>query len=278
MKIQDLTESFIEHAINKGDFTAYESCFPSLFNHYYQYWGGPRGKYPAHLNTETIRENAERIRSELHHIENSFQNAGLCLNEAKLVLFVGKKCSNGHVFKNQGRFFTWIPVETYPSRCAVSVFVTHELVHALHYEMTPSFFFDDLETKNHVGRQLITEGVATFLSAEILAIDDVTALWADYLPTEWAQQWMAKRNQNVATLSQWALDNFHASYEDNDFFNYYGLDDEDIFSSRSGYFLGNEVLKEVKRQYKLGTKALLELERNELEVLVKESLKSLAGS
>lgn len=278
MKIQDLTESFIEYAIQKDDFAAYESYFPSLFDHYYQYWGGPRGKYPAYLNPEIIRENAERVRSELHHIENSFQNAGLGLDETEIVLFVGKKCSNGHVFKDQNRFFTWIPVETYPSRCSVSVFVTHELVHALHYEMTPSFFFDDLETKNHVGRQLITEGIATFLTAEILEVDDLTALWADYLPTEWLQKWMAKRSRNVVTLSQWALDNFDTSYEDNDFFNYYGLDNEDLLSSRSGYFLGNEVLKEVKQQYKLDAKDILGLNRNELEVFVKESLESLAGS
>ena len=277
MVVRDLTESFIEHAVEHKDLTSYEARFPELFEHYFAFYG-PRRTYPEWLTAEAVRASRDLITAELPTINNRFASAGLDVSQLEVVLLVGQNFSNGHAFLHRGRFIVWLPVEEYRSSLSVRVFVPHEIAHALHYQRSPDFWFDNVESRNHVGRQLVAEGVATLVSMEIAGIDVITALWADYVPSEWAREWIDIRMRRQCELAALVLNRFDESPDDNGLFVFTGKDDGSVFRNRTGYFLGMEVVKTVGGELGLALPELLNLTRADWESLAKDVLQRIKGT
>jgi len=277
MVVHDFTESFIESVIEHGDLTRYEACFPELFEHYFAFYG-PRRTYPEGLTTDAVRGLRDRVTAELSAIESRFARANLDLNQLEVVLFVGQNSSNGHAFLHKGRFIVWLPVEEYPSPLSVRVFVPHEIAHALHYEMSSDYWFCDAKSRNHMGRQLVAEGLATLVSMEIAGVDAITALWVDYVSSEWASEWINNRRRRRCELADHALNRFDESSEDNGFFVFTGTNDNDVFRNRTGYFLGTEIAKTVKDELGGTLADLLKLSRADWESLAKDVLQRMKAS
>ena len=124
----------------------------------------------------------------------------------------------------------------------------------------------DQAEKDHFGRQLITEGLATYITAEVLGISDIEALWANYLSPEKSAQWLAECSDRVEELREYCRKQFEESDHSCEMF--MANDPDDILRFRAGYYLGLELVREVAAQENLDLSALLKMERTEFERLV----------
>jgi uncharacterized protein YjaZ len=260
MKIIDLTRRFIEHVIHKGDPEAYWATYPGLFDHYYTFWAR-RAPFDAALTPEFLKARVELISGELPSIESEFEEAGFSVRHVEVVLFVGQGTTNGHAFRDGDRFIVWIPVETYPTELMVRVFLSHEIAHALHYDRTPDFYFRTPSERKLLARQVLTEGVASYLPLVVLGLDEKTALWADYLPAEKAESWFRKCLRHEQQLNRQVYDRW--SNEETELFVLNDLND--VFKSRGGYFVGLRLVESMIDRSGMDVRSILELEREEFE-------------
>lgn len=264
MTILDLTEEYIALWAQGRSYDEYEKLYPSLFEHYFTYWC-PREREEPALIDEAIRERTKRVLRWVKETKQAFEKQGLDVSDFAVALFVGKHTSNGHAFLDGDRWVVWLPVETYTSDSLARVFITHEIAHALHYRMSPDFYFHDPEAKNHFGRQLITEGVATYVTAEVLGISDVEALWGDYLSPNQAEAWLSKCRNREGELRDLCRNRFSDSVPDCEIF--IANDPDDVLKFRAGYFAGLEVVRGVARNEESGLSDLLRLDRTLFERL-----------
>jgi hypothetical protein len=190
-----------------------------------------------------------------------------------LQVIVGTGCqtSNGHALLNGLAPIVWLSLSNYPSLASAKIFFLHEILHGLHYHQSPDYFFKNQEEKNHVGRQLVTEGLVTYATQQLYSCSDEESLWADYLPTEergtLMEHYVAKQVASVKhILTDW---------ERSDRQYFYASDLSDVDSYRSGYYVGLKVFQELNTERKLGLKELLQMPRAELDGLVVNQLRDM---
>jgi hypothetical protein len=268
MQVIDLTQHFIDCVVRNDNQLAYEGFFPALFEHYYRFWTTRRPNFKFG-EAEVIRR-TKLIKERLPIIERCFANNGLPIDAMTIALFVGHAASNGHAFEHEGRFVVWIPVETYSSARAADVFIAHEIAHALHYQGEPAFYFTDHIEKGQGFRQLATEGVATLVAKVVMGIDEVEALWADYLPRDKAQAWYEQCKSREKELAGYALAHLEDSDKENSLFWY--SDSEDVFQNRAGYYLGLVLAERICRKRECSLSGLLTLSRTEFQQMLTECL------
>ena len=274
MRIIDITDKYQEYILRGNDSAAYEESYPALFEHYCHYWG-KRVPFTAPISEAEMVRNRALLNAGLGRIEACFARAWFDIAEMPVALFVGQDVSNGHAFEDHGEFVVWLPIETYTSHEKVDVFVTHEIIHALHYQAAPEFYFRTRSELYCLSRRLITEGIATFLTAAVLGIDDEAALWADYLDDHHRREWMAQCRNNRVGLARFMIDRFNDSDPETDIFR--TADAGDIFRFRGGYYVGLEVIRAVAAEHGLTMKQLLSLRRPHLEELALNKLREMAG-
>jgi hypothetical protein len=271
MVVRDLTTEYINCVMHQQDRISYEQSYPALFEHYYRYWC-PRERVTPPLAETEIKTRTGRVLAAIGLAENHLQKVPLNTRTLRIVLFVGAHTSNGHAFHDGHDFVVWLPVETYTSDILARVFVSHEIFHALHYRSTPEFYFFDEETKNHLGRQVITEGLATFLTSAILSVSDAQALWGDYLSQEDLEWWFDECRKDVTDLSTYCRLHFDACDPKCNLFRI--ADGCDVRKCRGGYYLGLIVIRKVATKFGLNARALLEMKRHKFEQLVIDELAS----
>ena len=274
MKVIDITDKYKEYILRGHDSAAYENSYPALFEHYCHYWG-KRAPFTAIISGAEVDRNRNLLTGGLSRIEARFARAGFEMAKRPVALFVGQDVSNGHAFEDDGTFVVWLPVETYTSPIKVVVFVTHEIVHAFHYQAVPEFYFHTRSEQHRLSRRLITEGMATYATAAVLGIDDEAALWADYLNEHRRREWMAQCRNNRVRLARFMIDRFNDNDPKNDIFR--AADAGDIFRFRAGYYVGLEVMRAVVAEHGLTMMQVLSLHRRHLEEFVLSKLREMAG-
>jgi hypothetical protein len=272
MKVTNLTGGYLELIIKKNDIKSYENTHPYLFKHYLSYWADDDRPYQI-LSEKEVADIMRRIRTELVVIERAFASKGFDFAETEIILFVGKGTSNGHALEIDGRFVVWIPVETYTSNLLARVFITHEIIHALHYSANPNFYFTDKKHSRLTWRELITEGLATYGTMVILATDEQTSLWADYLSDEKAESCLLEYKKHRPAVYKMLLDHFNQSDPRVKLF--LASDPDDIFKFRAGYYAGLEIIKHISESRKLDLHGLLKLPRIKFQQFVLETLRHL---
>lgn len=270
MQILDLTNRFINDVLIKNDPDKYISSFPELFNHYFQYWCFNK-QFDFNISSTKIKSQTDKIINKLPSIEQSFLNIGIDEKTIEVVLFVGNNTSNGHAFKFEDKFIVWLPVETYSSPKLIEVFIPHEIAHAIHYSFVTEFYFTTKIEQYNMFRQLITEGIATFVSMKIAGVDKKTALWADYLPQSGIDKWYLHCENNKTELAKYALVNFDKSLNPNLFFTINNAE----FGNRKGYYLGLKIAEFLFELCNFSVKNLLKLELKTAKQLSKQYLKKL---
>jgi hypothetical protein len=258
MNIVDLTKNYQENVLHNQNFEAYFRSAPTLFEHYFTFWGDQKMFKPI-LTEEQTKTKKDLIVSRIKNIEQKLERLGFDLTMIDLVLFVGQNTSNGHALKDGDRRVVWIPIEGYETPQQADVFVTHEILHAIHYARRPEFFFSTREEKNHVGRQVLTEGIATFLTMQALMCDEKTALWADYLPATRVEKWMKGCEAELPKLRRFVLEHWDNTSPENGLFA--ANDPNDLYYYRAGYFAGVRLMKEIANRKHLSPQQLVDLPR-----------------
>jgi uncharacterized protein YjaZ len=274
MKIIDLSCAYVDCILGGDDLSTYEKSYPALFDHYFKYWAN-RTLFKASLNGEDVFRRRDLVTAGLGRLAVPFEKAGFGLADLTVVLFVGQDTSNGHAFKDNDGFIVWLPVETYTTPLLVDVFVAHEIIHALHYGATPRFYFENAMEKNSISRQLITEGVATHVTAELLGVDEATALWADHLAQSQLADWMRQCQDHRAELARFLIENYNSTDPKIEVFVI--ADADDIFRHRAGYFVGAEVIRAIADESESTLPELLAKPRPEFEAAVLRKLEEMAA-
>lgn len=237
MRITDLTGEYIEKVLHEDNISSYKKVHPGLFEHYFTYWAEEKHFKPTLDETSTITQQ-DLILSRLSHIEKKLKDAGFDTDSIEIILFVGSNCSNGHSFKYKDSFVTWIAIESYDTIDKIDTFLTHEILHSLHYSKNPEFYFSNKEEKESLRRQLVTEGLSTYLSMKVMGITKNEALWADFLDKEIAQKWFSDCEEEKEILwkevhEELSLDRRTSSKE-----LFLANNDQDVRTFRAGYYLG----------------------------------------
>lgn len=262
MNIVDLTENYIEYLSGKIDFRSYERSYPELFSHYFKYWSN-RGHYSSLFTKSEVTNGRDLIRQALNEIEERFMINNIETKNLSLVLFVGQGASNGHVFKDREKFVVWIPVECYKTIKQARVFVTHEIVHSVHYSLSPDFYFENARDKRQISRQLITEGIATWLTMKILHVDEGAALWADYLSKRDVSLWLNECRQREKELLNLVYESFRSTSPRISIFNY--GEASDITGNRAGYFVGLKLVEGLALKHRLNSREILRIPGEKFE-------------
>lgn len=245
MQLIDITSNYVKYVIRQDQPELYEASFPQLFAHYERFWAPP-GEY-FYRNEDEILRRAELIGRRLAFLEERFSSKGLGLEGGVVVLFVGLGTSNGHAFPLGEKWVVWLPVESYPTPLCVDVFVAHELAHAVHYQRQAEFFFETEAQKTNVFRQVVTEGIATLSSRQVLDIAEQQALWADYLPADQIHRWYTECVRREAEILAVVARKLESS--DEDLFSYRG--GEDTLKNRAGYYAALRIMQRILEQNQL---------------------------
>jgi uncharacterized protein YjaZ len=272
MKIKDLTQNYITDILEKDSLELYKKSMPDLLGHYFEYWALESYFYKSLKTKEEVEEKNNLIKSRLDFIEEKLNDFGFDISDVEIILFVGQNCTNGHAFEKDGKFVVWLPVEAYESSEDVDIFVTHEIIHALHYSVNPNFYFKTKEEKKNVGRQIITEGLATYLTSKVLNISDEKALWADFLNKDELKKWFDSCEEKRYDLYDFVLKNFNSSSEDIQIF--WANDPTDVYKYRAGYFVGLELIKEFVKKENVSDIDILKIDRESFEDKIKSILSS----
>ncbi len=239
MKTIDLTVE--THSAMQDGLKQYEGIHPDLFSHYFKYWAN-RKSFSDNIISRTDLEICRKlVINNLQSVLKSIEDYGLSADNITLILFTGQSTSNGHAFKHEDRMIVWIPVETYQTALQARVFLTHEIVHGIHYSLSPGFLFSNESERIHTGRQIITEGIATYFTKQILRIHESEALWADYLCEQKVNEWIADCRRRLAELKTYCRKSFSESDGNSGLF--HAGDPSDIFRYRAGYLVGMEFVK-----------------------------------
>lgn len=269
MIIRDLTQDYLETILGEKNPAAYERSLPALFDHYLRFFGHPDRAW-AVLDAGQIASRRTLLTGRLAALEERLTAIGLDVTDMEVVLMVGQGTSNGHAFRYKDRFVAWAAVEWYETELSADVFLCHEIVHALQYEARPAFFFQSKEEWQETSRQLITEGLATYVTREALGVDDLGALWADFLDQEEAVGWLARCRANDARLRQMAREAFDRSRSHPGLFE--ARDPGDIFNYRAGYYLGLRLIDEIADTLGLSIPDIVKLDRPRFETLIRDRL------
>jgi len=273
MRVTDLTGTYQKQLVTTNDRQAHEASFPELFDHYYRFWAS-REREVARCNEAALEARKSWISRHLERLQATLAKYGLDLDSIEILYMVGVGTSNGHAFRFDDRMIVWLPLETYTSEKLVEIFVTHEVIHALHYLHSPEFYFETEEDKLRLSRQLITEGVATYLTKVLLNVSDAEALWADYQCEQDSKKWIAACEKEDTNLLRLIAANFYLPGDELGIF--YANDPDDIYNYRSGYYAGLRLIEELVAKKRLSPGKLLKLSRGEFEAdimkLIEESL------
>lgn len=270
MIIEDLTSQYLEYS-NSKNLEEYEKCNSELFEHYFEYWGDRKSFAPA-LEYSEIDDRKKLITDELYAINTNFESVGLNLGKLKIVLFVGQNYTNGHSTKIAGEYVVFLPVEGYETRTQVQVFVPHEIVHAIHYERNPDFYFSNKKEKETLSRLLISEGLATYAAKDIMGSSLEDVLWADYRKRDEVEDWLNRFSKNEQDIVKFSLD--HWNDNDNSLM-FYTADQSKVGKDREGYYLGFKAIEKLVGEEKYSINDLLSLDRLNFEVSIRTVLEDM---
>jgi len=152
MKITNLIPEYIRY-IENDNLSEYEKSFPELFEHYFTYWGNKK-TFSKILTKKQAKEKSKNLNSQLDKIENKLQNFGFDTTNIELILFVGQNYTNGHSFRHNGVFKVFVPIESYSTEKQILIFITHEIIHSIHYSVQPDFYFNKKNKKDHFSKDL----------------------------------------------------------------------------------------------------------------------------
>ena len=260
MRVRDITNGYVENVLEHNEIEAYFRVFPELFEHYFTYWANKKSFHET-LNVEQVAERVRLITSRLPIIESALSERGFNTADTEIVLFVGQDTTNGHAFEHNGKYMVWLPIETYDDSVNVNVFVTHEIIHALHYAASRGYYFHTKEAKETTLRQLITEGIATYVSREVLNISTETALWGSYLSGIEASNWVTRCEEEVDAL--WSEVRTQIEGGKNAGTLFMANNPDDVRTYRAGYWLGLLIIETYQKEKDVSLRELLQVPKSE---------------
>src|SRR5699024_6182586 len=159
-----------------------------------------------------------------------------------LITFLGDCSFDGHGILLEGKAYVFFDLHAILPRLDFynfDVFITHELIHSIHYHKNPSFYRQNHSSlKEKYFKLLFSEGIATYFSYLITGEDIEQAYWFNFLSNQEVNKWInncEKLRNSLAKQIELSIekDNFDPRlYE-----HLFGIEDfSKLLSSRLGYY------------------------------------------
>jgi hypothetical protein len=241
-----------------------------FLEHYFQYWADARN--PLWETTELLEVRRAQLQTHIDFCNDVLCQAGIIDSPITSLLFIGNGGANGHAWHNGLHFVAWFAIEALESEAQMRVFAMHELLHAVHYQRSPDFYFGSRDEKELVWRQLLTEGIATYLTMRLLHISEGEALWADYLQPQAIASWIASCERERYKLLHYMLEHLDST-DSNELF--LAGDATDVWSYRAGYYCGLKLINAIVTRLNLSDVELLNMPADRLRNVAYQELTSL---
>ncbi|MHC0551934.1 DUF2268 domain-containing putative Zn-dependent protease [Salinicoccus sp. CNSTN-B1] len=166
-----------------------------------------------------------------------------------IITFFGDCSYDGHAILIDGKPYIFFDLNAVLPRLDFynfKAFITHEMIHGVHYILNPAFYRGNYHTvEEKYLKLLFAEGIATYLSSVISKEKIEDAYWFGYLKTNQVSKWVRnceKMKNDIGNNLQQAI---NLGKLDKPFYNrLFGIDDfEMVTSYRTGYYYGSEIVK-----------------------------------
>jgi hypothetical protein len=183
----------------------FEKSHQDLFDVYYNWADRQRAKkqfknYNKNFNKKRIIKNEEYVLKNISVIANKINKFMPFSEKISVVLFVGLNWSNGFVDKYKKKYTTFLNLERYNEFYSLKIFMCHELVHNTHLIKNPIYYWKG--NKANWYNALILEGLAVYLTKQVLQVSYVDALWGNYLSQTEKKKFMNWCDKDIEFLKQ----------------------------------------------------------------------------
>lgn len=166
-----------------------------------------------------------------------------------VITFFGDCSYDGHGILIDGKPYVFFDLNAVIPRIDFynfTAFITHEMLHPIHYSLNPNFYRRNYRTvEEKYLKLLLAEGIATHLSYVISKEKIEDTYWFGYLKPDEVRDWIKnceKMKNDIGTDLHRAID---AGKLDNSLYNrLFGIEDFTMLTSyRTGYYYGAEIVK-----------------------------------
>ncbi|EKS4342441.1 hypothetical protein QB607_000370 [Clostridium botulinum] len=172
-----------------------------------------------------------------------------------LIVFIGDGYIDGHgaLINNKPYvFFDLSAIILNFNKYNIDLFVTHELLHGIHYSYNPCFYpkyYNSIEEKYF--KRMIAEGIATNLSPTFSSSTIEDSYWMGFLNKKEVQIWVdncEKMKNNIVYRINSSLKS--SSFDEDLYHTLYTVSDlKHLTNSRLAYYYGSQIINEL-RDYK----------------------------
>lgn len=147
----------------------------------------------------------------------------------------------------------------------LKTFLLHEMVHPLHYKLSPAFYFSEYTSVEEIYyKRLIAEGIATKLSGDCLnePIEDV--YWFGYLEKTKVDQWIDYCENHRLEISEKLKNCIETNQIDYQLYDqlFSVVDSGNMTNSRLAYYYGTKIVQNLLKKYT--ARQILELEYSQM--------------
>lgn len=197
--------------------------------------------YHYYLGSSLYKSQIQNLILCINETLRLLKNKGVVTKSIDCIIDIGNINTNGHAClldKPTAFFFA----EHYNSIHYLKTFVLHEIIHAIHYHTQPIAYFSTKESKELLYRMLIVEGIASYFTGILGNLSRENALWGQYISKQEYQQWYRRCDFKKKELCRFIADNYYSSHKGELF---YFTSINTFMSSREGYFIGYEYIKDI---------------------------------
>lgn len=165
------------------------------------------------------------------------------------ITFFGDCSYDGHGILIDGKPYVFFDLNAIIPRLGFynfRTFITHELLHAIHYYLNPNFYRANYQTvEERYFKLLFAEGIATHLSSVITSEKMEYAYCFGYISKKQVMEWIRNSEKMKSHIGNDINKAINRSTLDNSLYNrLFGIEDFSMLTSyRLGYYYGSEIIK-----------------------------------
>ena len=166
-----------------------------------------------------------------------------------MITFIGDESFDGHGIILNGKpyvFFDLTAVTRRKDKYNLDMYVTHELIHSIHYGSQVSFYPGKYKNiKDKYLKRLIAEGLATFLANYYNNYNIEDSYWLGFLDSDKVREWIINCENNKNKIGDKLKVQINRNeFDENLYLQLFALPGSDYANGRCGYYYGSQIVEE----------------------------------
>ncbi len=220
------------------------------------------------VNTEALYSFSSWLKDKINVVSEKLMKELKLNNIPDIVLFIGDGTIDGHGLLVNDETYGFFELTTLMMTVEIyniEVFLAHELVHPIHYNINNSFAPNEwLGLEEHYFKRMLNEGISTYFSSRLMGIPIREAYWFGFLGDEALDAWLANCEGLKLDIANRLTFSIKSGKLDKELqlqlFSIVGF--ENLTEYRLAYYYGTKIVEELNKSYSL--KEIMELDYIEL--------------